>query len=263
MCRGHPDKATDTQKKGGDRPPDNLEPFPNLSSFELGEWFWCQGTHKSISDFKALIKILTNPEFSIDDIRETKWTRIFQELGKNKEEIGSSRPQWIDDSGWRQTDIKVEVPLHNQMAQGRGVEEYLAGKLYHRSIVSVVEEKIRNTQDSRFFHYEGFELLWKPGEGDASPEYRVLSEMYHSDAFLNAQREVRESPPPQIKDCDLPRVIIGLLFWSDAATQLSAFSTSKLWPLYMLFANESKHRRNKEEFGLGNHVAYFDSVSST
>ncbi|KAJ3530358.1 hypothetical protein NMY22_g8609 [Coprinellus aureogranulatus] len=238
---------------------ESFEPFPNLSSFEIGEWFWGQGTQKSVKDFKALIQILTSPDFSIDDIRKTKWTRIFHELARNKEELRPSRPQWIDDSGWKESDIKVEVPLHSRMAEGKGVEEYLAGKLHHRSIVSIVEEKIRNAQDSQFFHYEGFELMWKPGEGEGSPEYRVLSEMYQSDAFLKAQREVRESTPPEIKDCELPRVVVGLLFWSDAS-QMSTFSTSKLWPLYMLFANESKYRRNVDDSGLGIHVAYFDSL---
>ncbi|KAJ3500007.1 hypothetical protein NMY22_g19406 [Coprinellus aureogranulatus] len=250
-----------TEKKGkkDESTTESFEPFPNLSSFELGEWFWGQGTQKSVKDFKALIQILISPGFCIDDIRKTKWTRIFQELARNKEELRPSRPQWIDDSGWKQSDIKVEVPLHSHMAEGKGVEEHFVGTLHHRSIVSIVEEKIRNSQDSQFFHYEGFELLWKPGEGEGSPEYRVLSEMYQSDAFLKAQREVRESPPPEIKDCELPRVVVGLLFWSDAS-QMSAFSTSKLWPLYMLFANESKHRRNIDDNGLGIHVAYFDSL---
>ncbi|RXW11204.1 hypothetical protein EST38_g14651, partial [Candolleomyces aberdarensis] len=230
-------------------------PFPNLSSFELGEWFYGQGVQKSLKDFKALIQLLTSPGFSISDIQNTKWKKVFQDLGKNKEELKPSESEWIDDSGWKTTDIEIEVPIHNRMGLGKGVEKHVAGKLFHRSIVSIVEEKIRNASDSRFFHHDGHELLWSPDKSDNSPEIRVLSEFYHSDAFLQAQNEVRDSPPPQIKGCDLPRVVAGLMFWSDA-THLSTFSTSKLWPLYMLFANESKHRRGGAD--LCNHVAYFD-----
>lgn len=239
-------------------PPPSFGPFPNLSSFELGDWFYGQ-SGKSIRDFKALIAILKHPDFSIDDIRETKWIRIFQELGKNKEELNPKHSEWVDDAGWKTTPINIDVPVHRLM-EGAGVEKHMTGTLFHRSIVTIVEEKIRNTLDARFFHHDGFELLWKPDSSDdASPEFRVLSELYHSDAFLQAQKEVRESPPPQIKDCALPRVVVGLMFWSDA-TQISTFSPKKLWPLYMLFGNESKHRRGKGTADPCNHVAYFDTV---
>ncbi|KAJ2920916.1 hypothetical protein H1R20_g16181, partial [Candolleomyces eurysporus] len=238
----------------GDSETPSFGPFPNLSSFELGEWFYGQGVQKSLKDFKALIQLLTSPGFSISDIQNTKWKKVFQDLGKNKEELKPSESEWIDDSGWKTTDIEIEVPIHHRMGSGKGVEKHVAGKLFHRSIVSIVEEKMKNASDSRFFHHDGHELLWSPDKSDNSPEIRVLSEFYHSDAFLQAQNEVRDSPPPQIKGCDLPRVLLGLMFWSDA-THLSTFSTSKLWPLYMLFANESKHRRGAD---LCNHVAYFD-----
>lgn len=234
-------------------------PFPNLSSFELGEWFYGQGTQKSIKDFKSLVKVLTSPNFSIADIKKTSWTTVFQNLGKNKEEIDPRQSDWVDDVGWKTTDIELDVPVHHRMERGRGIEKAIVGKLYHRSIVSIVEEKIRNEKDHRLFHHEGFELSWKPDATNAdSPEFRVLSELYTSDAFLKAQKEVRESPPPQIKDCTLPRVVVGLMFWSDT-THISTFSPQKVWPLYMLFANESKYKcgRGVSE----NHVAYFDIVS--
>ncbi|KAF5319997.1 hypothetical protein D9611_011026 [Ephemerocybe angulata] len=240
--------------------PNPFDPFPNVSSFELGEWFYNQGSQKSLKDFKSLIEILTDPTFSIEDLKTTKWTRVFQDLGKNKEEISVGRSQWVDDAGWRTKDIELDVPIHNRMEKGRGMEKHVAGQLHYRSIVSIVEEKIRNAEDSRHFYYDGYELLWQPGEEKECPEFRLVSELYHSEAFLRAQREVRESPPPQIGACNLPRIVIGLSFWSDA-THLSTFSISKIWPLYMLFANESKHRRTSGQNDLSNHVAYFDSLS--
>lgn len=236
-------------------------PFPNRSSFELGEWFYGQGPQKSIKDFKGLIGVLTSPTFSLDDIQDTKWTSAFSELGKNKEELPPSKSQWIDDSGWKTTEVEIEIPIHSRMAQGHGVEKRVAGTLHHRSVVSILEEKVRNAPASRLFHLDGHELLWKPGDSETSPEFRVLSELYNSDAFLSAQREIRENTPPEIKDCKLPRVAVGLMFWSDA-THLSTFSTSKLWPLYMLFGNDSKYGRGKGASDPCYHVAYFDTVSS-
>ncbi|KAF5332762.1 hypothetical protein D9611_005092 [Ephemerocybe angulata] len=127
---------------------DLFAPFPNVSSFELGEWFYNQGHQKSLKDFKSLISIITNPDFSIAEIKNTKWTRVFQELGKNKEEIDIKRSQWVDDAGWKISDVEIEVPIHNRIPreEGRGIEKHIAGKLFHRSIVSILEEKIRNAK---------------------------------------------------------------------------------------------------------------------
>jgi hypothetical protein len=57
----------------------------------------------------------------------------------------------------------------------------------------------------------------------------------------------------------LPRHIIALMFASDA-TQLTSFGDTSLWPLYMIFGNESKYRRCKPTLHLCHHVAYFRKV---
>ena len=248
--------------KNAKKPPNPYAPFPNRSSFELGEWFHGQGNLKSQKDFQGLVKILANPSFSLDDIRDTKWSTVFQDLGKNKDEILAEKSEWVDDSGWKVTPFEIEVPIHDKMAKGKGVESHIAGVLHHRSIVSILEEKVMNAPTSRFFHLDAHELRWQPGGKETSPEFRVISELYNSDAFLEAQSEIRNNPPPSIKDCPHPRVVVGAMFWSDA-THLSTFSTSKLWPLYMLFGNDSKYQRGSDTSESCYHVAYFDSVSGS
>ena len=238
-----------------------LAPFPNISSFELGDWFYGQGSQKSLKDFQALVKILTSPSFSLDDIRSTKWTSVFQDLGKNKEDISPAKSEWVDDSGWKTTEVKIDVPVHHWMDGGHGVERHRVGTLHHRSIVSIIEEKIRNSPDSQFLHLDGHEVLWQPDEKEGSAEFRVISELYHSDAFLRAEREIRDNPPLRVKNCPLPRVVIGIQLWSDA-THLSTFSTSKLWPIYLVFGNKSKYRRGKSTTDPCHHIAYLDSVSN-
>ena len=49
------------------------------------------------------------------------------------------------------------------------------------------------------------------------------------------------------------------MFWSDA-TQLTAFSDAKLWPLYIYFGNESKYQRCAPTANLCSHAAYFQTV---
>ncbi|TEB19277.1 hypothetical protein FA13DRAFT_1758237 [Coprinellus micaceus] len=103
-----------------------------------------------------------------------------------------------------------------------------------------------------------FELLWQPNP--SLPATRVHSELYNSDAFLKAHRDLQNSPRPP--GCNRPRVVVGLMFWSDA-THMTSFSDAKLWPCYMGFANDSKYRRCKPTSDLIHQVAYFDSVSTS
>jgi len=50
------------------------------------------------------------------------------------------------------------------------------------------------------------------------------------------------------------------MLWSDA-TQLTAFGTAKLWPLYIYMGNESKYMRCQPLANLCSHAAYFHTVS--
>jgi hypothetical protein len=82
--------------------------------------------------------------------------------------------------------------------------------------------------------------------------------MYTSPAFAEAHRELQNSSPEP--DCDLPWVVMALMFWSDG-TQLTSFGSAQLWPCYLSFGNESKYCWCKPTHHLFNHVAYFQAVS--
>jgi hypothetical protein len=87
---------------------------------------------------------------------------------------------------------------------------------------------------------------------------KIYGELYQSPAFMDAHQKLQESPGEP--DCNLPRAVVSLMFWSDA-THLTNFGNAKLWPVYLYFGNESKYRRCKPSCHLGNHVAYFQKVS--
>ena len=134
-----------------------------------------------------------------------------------------------------------------------GPQRYLVGELHHRPIVSVIRERVLSDHEN--FHYEPYELLWQPTKD--SPHYRIHGELYTSSAFLSAHKELLESPPEP--GCNAPRVIVALMFWSDA-THLTSFRNTKLWPCYMYFGNHSKYLRGKPSQNLCNHIAYFQTV---
>jgi hypothetical protein len=232
-------------------------PFPNKNSFRLADWHWNHGVQKSRESFNLLLDIVGDPEFRPEDVRQTNWAKIDSKLAANDFDGNKDdEAEWMDeDAGWIRTPITISVPFHNR-TRNPGPQDYYVGDLYHRSFVSVIREKLSKPQDDRHFHYEPFELYWQPTA--ASANERVHGELYMSSVMLDAHRELQESPGEP--GCNLPRVIVAMMFWSDA-THLTSFGNAQLWPGYLFFGNESKYRRCKPSCHLCNHVAYFQAVS--
>ena len=160
-----------------------------------------------------------------------------------------------DNAGWMTKPITIAIPFHG-WAKSPGVHHFHVSDFHYCPLVSVIHEKLLNKQDHSHFHYEPFELLWTPFLG--SEDVCVHGELYNSPAFLDVHRELQESPKEP--GCNLPRVILAMMFSSDA-THLTSFGTAKLWPCYLFFRNESKYRRCKPTCHLCKHVAYFQSVT--
>jgi hypothetical protein len=236
-------------------------PYPNQNSFLLGEWNWNLGNQKSRESFSELLSIVGSPDFNPEEVRHTKWRKIDAILARNNFDRDSSRDEdkegeWMDeDADWNITPINISVPFHSR-AKKPGVQNYVIGNLYHRSFVSIIREKLSDPHDSQHFHYEPFELFWKPT--DSSDDIRVHGELYTSPAFLEAHRELQDFPGEP--GCDLPRVVVAMMLSSDA-THLTTFGNAKLWPGYLFFGNESKYHRCKPTCHLCNHFAYFQPVS--
>jgi Plavaka transposase len=258
LCNSEPTTGTNTSPSDG-HPSDSTSkdvlfyPYPNESSLLLGDWYWNHGVQKSQEGFRNLIKIVGNPDFSPSHVRSTNWTEINAILAHNAEDDNQDVQDWLgQDTGWKRTAISINVPFHHRMATP-GTQSYLAGELFHRSIVSVIRERV--SSDDTHFHYDPYELLWK-STSDAE-EVRIHGELYNSAAFLFEHKKLQESPPEP--GCDAPRAIIALMFWSDE-THLTSFGDAKLWPCYLYFGNDSKYRRAKPSSHLGSHIAYFQTV---
>jgi len=231
-------------------------PYPNLNSFRLGHWYWNGGVQKSQKSFRELLGIVSDPGFHSADVRDVNWDQINKKLASE----GDDAEEWLDeDAGWTQTPVTIPVPFHSRrgipMDPQDGPQDYVVTDFYHRSLVSVIREKLANPVDDPLFHYEPYELNWQPPAVQHSE--RVHGELYTSAAFLNAHRDLQESPAEP--GCELPRVILALMFWSDG-THLTSFGDAKCHPLYMYFGNESKYRRCKPSCHLCNHVAYFQKI---
>ncbi|KAG6911067.1 hypothetical protein DXG01_004582 [Tephrocybe rancida] len=242
----------------------NYFPYGNHSSFALGEWYWNNGAQKSLSDFRALVNIVSDPEFKPEDVRNAHWTEINKILAGSILDDDSDNAEWLDD-GWKCSPISIQVPFH-QRTKRKGTKSFLVGELYHRSIVAVIKERVSQIDsDKEPFYFQPFELLWSgPGRREHPPQTTVPpphmcihGEHYTSDSFLDAHRELLRSPPEP--GCQAPRAIVALMMWSDA-THLTAFSEAKLWPAYLFFGNNSKYSRCRPSRHLANHIAYFQKL---
>jgi hypothetical protein len=236
--------------------PKAFYPYPNRSAFELGYWHWIGGTNRSQQSFRDLMDVICDPEFHLADVQNINWDRINQELGTD-DDTG----EWLDDdAGWTQTPVTISVPYQKRRGipsePGAGPRNYTVEDFHHRTLVSVIKEKISRLGECHQFHFEPYELHWQ--RNSKVGPIRVQGELYTSPSFIDAHRELQNSPGEP--GCDLSRVVIALMFWSDG-TQLTTFGKAKLWPLYAYFGNESKYCRCKPTCHLCEHVAYFQTVS--
>jgi hypothetical protein len=246
------DVAADDAPTASEPPPVMYHPYPNRSSFHLGDWYWNGGAQKSQASFKDLVSIVGDPTFSPQDIQDTNWDKVNQTLVDDA--------VWDSpDAGWTKTEVSILVPYQPRRGAvsdpDAGPQQFVVGDFYHRNLVEVIKEKLSNPDHDDHFHYEPYELKWQSNEN--SPPVRVHGEMYTSQAFLDAHNALQSSPPED--GCTLPRHVIALMFSSDS-TNLTAFGDATLWPIYLFFGNESKYRRCQPTCNLGNHVAYLRKV---
>ena len=236
--------------------PQLIHPYPNENAFLLGEWFWDNSIQKSKSSFNKLIDIISRPEFKPESVQQIPWNSIDEELGRSSDADGI----WLDsepDAGWTESLITISVPFH-RLTSKPGPQIYTPPPFRHRSIVSILKEKMANLEDFQDFHLEPYELHWQRENMSDGYSTRVHGELYTSPAFLEAYEEIQNLPGEA--GCSLPRVLVGLMFASDG-TLLTSFGNTTLWPCYMYFGNESKYRRSKPTCKLCNHVAYFQKAS--
>jgi hypothetical protein len=153
--------SIDTNLGTSTEPPvDSYHPYPNRSSFLLGEWYWNDGTKKSQSSFKNLLEIVGDPAFRPEDVAAINWKHIDARLGGEARDDGDEGDEdsWEDeaiDGDWVKTSIKIKVPFHKRTLHP-GQEEFEAGVLYHRKLVSVIRGKVSRPSNFPHLHLEPY-----------------------------------------------------------------------------------------------------------
>ncbi|KAG8919545.1 hypothetical protein FRC01_001237 [Tulasnella sp. 417] len=232
---------------------DAVHPFPNLTSFWFRKHHLDEATN-SKSAMSKFQKLLLHPRFKATDVEEYNIKRT-DSIIVNSTDIRTQSPLQVSTSGeWTETSVRIDVPLSTKESQLPALPIQISG-LHYRKLTTVIKTSLSNPSTMKKVHLEPYRSFWKqPGTGATE---RVFDEVYTSDAMLEAHDALQRQP--REPGCDLERVVLALLFASDA-THPTNFGQAKLWPLYMAFGNISKYDRCKPGLSLMEHVAYFPSI---
>ena len=260
---------------------DIVSPYPNLSSFLFDYHFWTTSTSKSRNDRDALRDLITHLNFEPEDIEDTNFRQIEEELRGR-----SSRNRWEQQRGWRTSEIHIRIPTGkkqtvpvrraNAAHQARmqnapcpppsahaDLEGFplSAGQFHYRSISEVIRETFSSDPATRSFHYHPYEKTYQSPVNPTSPTERVYDELYTSDAWIREDAKIQTIRLDQsVSESDLPRAIAAMMLWSDE-TMLNPFGQNKAWPVYIFFGNQPKKDRSAPTAGGGRHLAYLPEVS--
>lgn len=242
-------------------------PFPNQSAFLLRKWQANGARLKSDAQLNKLVDLLTGEKIVASELRGVNFTKIKESLATGPEATQAERTTGTQSSGehstsipspWTCTPVTISVPCHSRMDDPGAKDYELRPGFYHRNLVSVIKERVGDPAHFTQFHTEPYELYSQPNP--SAPPDRVHGELYTSEAFLTAHRDLQEGPSEP--GCSLEKVVVGCMFGSDL-THLTQFGEHKLWPLYMGFANESKYLRTKPSTKKVEVVAFFEQVQNT
>jgi hypothetical protein len=207
------------------------------------------GSHqKSETEIQRLVRdVLQADDFDIKHLEGFSVKKSLQDLDKDE---GEEKVSFPDD--WIKTDVTIGIPTKSRE---EGPKAYSISGFHYRPLVEVIRAAFADMQAGAF-HLLPFKRLWKDPL-DAHQE-RIFDELYTSDAWLEAQDNLQKLPKEP--GCTLERVIVGLMFFSDA-THLANFGTAKAWPLYLYFGNLTKYARTSPQSGACHLVGFLPSVS--
>ena len=93
-----------------------------------------------------------------------------------------------------------------------------------------------------------------------SEHIRIITNLYNSDAMLEAHESLQTQPRNPEDPPDMEYAVAGIMLYSDA-TKLANFGSQSLWPIYLYIGNLSKYIRGKPSSFAAQHLAYIPSVS--
>ena len=219
--------------------------------------WWSEGSCDGIASLDRLVKCLTSQYFDPSRLKDFNAVSAVRQFEKQH---CSSKPGTTLEpgDGWKVGSVKIRLPCTKVKQREEDAPEFTVDGILYRDAAEVITKELQDPDSFERIHLKPFEEWWKPSESD--DPVRVYSDVYTSDTMLEADRKLQESlKATSSAGPHLETFIVSAGLYSDS-TNLAAFSSASLWPMYMYIANESKYVRAKPTSFSAHHIAYLPTV---
>ena len=236
-------------------PADPFAPFPNLSvALYMATYFSGMDT-KSEEHATMVAKTMQDARFSTEEMRG--FNAHVENVRLDKYLKGDEHP-FQTGEGWRQSTVHICLPVEGTPVTSEDNAPTLPIQgLFHRRITDIVRT-VCGSKSAETFHFTPYTTHWHSDPLDPDKHERIYADTYTADAMIRAQMEVDELPRQEGDARE--RIALQLMMASDSA-QLTSFGSASVWPVYMMFANQSKQERVMPSCHAVHHLAYVPSVS--
>ncbi|EJD04600.1 uncharacterized protein FOMMEDRAFT_84016, partial [Fomitiporia mediterranea MF3/22] len=205
--------------------------FNNVATYLLTSWANCKVKEKTNNKLDVLVhKVLLYPDFKLLDLVDyrARWENShIDSLHHNNDSPESSHS---DD--WCEGSVKIKLPPEDNKKWPGGKErapEFEVRGIHYWPLLTTIFKALDNPC-SPPFHYMPYRELWRLTVcHDSSPEH-IYSELYCSDYWLEAYKEVQSFPTQDSAE----NFVLPLILYSDS-THLANFGSASLWLIYMYF----------------------------
>ncbi|KAK7022667.1 hypothetical protein R3P38DRAFT_3196064 [Favolaschia claudopus] len=213
-------------------------PFPNSTAYGITNWMWSGSPMKSMEEGIKLLEFLKSDAFRKEDVADLNLVKETQRLDQYTASGGDGT---TGRDGWKEVSVDIQVPDGKPHPPNGSspIPLYTVPGLFLRPLSEVIRSAILNGI-SRRFHFTPFRQFHKT-DPNATPT-RVYDEIYSSEAMIAAYEKLQSQP----REPD--------------STHLASFGSAALWPLYLLFGNQSKWVRGKPRANACHHTAYIPKL---
>lgn len=235
---------------------DPLADSENLSELLLLAWM-TTGSGNTPAGMNDLVhNVIMHPDFNRSDLEgfnAVTATRRFE-----REHIPKPGTTLEAGDGWMEGSVRIKVPCTRVKQTESEAPEFVVDGILYRDIVNVIKAELEDPDAFDDIHTVPYKEWWRPHPGD--DPVRVYSEVYNSDAMLQADERMRDDPDvAHGQEGNLETFVVSALLYSDA-THLASFGSASLWPIYLFLGNVSKYIRLKPTSFSAHHVAYIPKV---
>ena len=153
--------------------------------------------------------------------------------------------------------MRIRVPCTRVKQKESDAPEFIINGILYRDVIEVIKSELKDPDAFNSIHIAPYKEWWCPHPGEDS--VRVYSEIYNSDAMLQADTKMRDDLSLVGQEDNLETFIITALLYSDS-THLASFGSASLWPIYLFLGNLSKYTCSKPTSFAAHHIAYIPTV---